>query len=145
MRETAFMEVVKRICEKDPRYDVEAYIFIREALDYTIKMLQKPEAGSSRHVSGQELLEGLRRYALEEFGPMALKVINDWGIEKSEDVGNVVFNLVQSGEFGKTDEDKSEDFKGGYDFRDAFAKPFLPKTASETEPAKSRKHPRKRS
>ncbi len=127
MRETAFIEAIKQICEDDPRYDMEAYIFIREGLDYTIKMLQKPEKGPARHVSGQELMEGLREYALNEFGPMAFKVLTSWGIKQTEDFGEVVFNLVQAGELGKTEEDRREDFKDGYDFHDAFEKPFLPK------------------
>jgi uncharacterized repeat protein (TIGR04138 family) len=135
MRETAFIEAIKQICENDPRYDMEAYIFIREGLDHTIKVLQKPEKGPQRHVSGQELMEGIRQYALQEFGPMAFKVLTSWGIAKTEDFGEIVFNLVQSGELGKTDEDRREDFKDGYDFHDAFAKPFLPETplALDTE------------
>jgi uncharacterized repeat protein (TIGR04138 family) len=145
MREAAFMEIVKQICEKDSRYDIEAYLFVREALDYTIKMLQKPEGGPSRHVSGQELLEGIRRYVIDEFGPISKTVLNDWGIEKTNDIGDIVFNLVQAGEFGKTDEDKSEDFAGGYDFHDAFVKPFLPKTASDSDADAPIKPSRKRS
>jgi uncharacterized repeat protein (TIGR04138 family) len=145
MRETAFMEAVKQIFDNDSRYDMEAYIFMREALDYTIKMLEKPDAGPSRHLSGQELLEGLRQYALSEFGPMSLKVLASWGISSSDDFGAIVFNLVNAGEFGKTDDDKAEDFSGGYDFHDAFAKPFLPKGTSDSDtppPAKApkRKH-----
>ncbi len=142
MRETAFMEAIKQICDNDPRYDMEAYLFVREGLDYTIRMLQKPEKGPGRHVSGQELMEGIRQYALDEFGPMALKVLNSWGIEKTDDFGEVVFNLVQSGELGKTDEDRREDFKNGYDFQEAFEKPFLPKTPpapdTETKPRRGR-------
>ncbi len=145
MRETAFMEAIKRICDNDPRYDMEAYIFIREGLDYTIRMLQKPEKGPARHVSGQELMEGIRQYALTEFGPMALKVLNSWGIEKTDDFGEVVFNLVQSGELGKTEEDRREDFKGGYDFQEAFAKPFLPKTPPATDAESSSSTSRRRS
>ena len=137
MRETAFIEAIKQICENDSRYDMEAYIFIREGLDYTIRMLQKPENGPGRHVSGQELMEGIRQYALEEFGPMALKVLTSWRIKKTEDLGEIVFNLVQAGELGKTEEDRREDFKDGYSFHDAFEKPFLPKVspATEDEPA----------
>ena len=144
MRETAFMEAVNQICDADTRYDMEAYIFIREALDYTIKMLQKPDSGSSRHLSGQELLEGLRQYALSEFGPMALKVLNSWGITSTDDFGAIVFNLVNAGEFGKTDDDKAEDFTGGYDFHDAFAKPFLPKGAGDGDTPPPAKKPKRK-
>ncbi len=127
------MEVVRQIRERDPRYDIEAYFFIREALDYTGKMLEKPQEGTSRHVSGRELLEGIRKYSLEEFGPMALKVLNSWGISKTDDFGEIVFNLVNIGELGKTEEDNIEDFKNGYDFHDAFAKPFLPQNPTNGE------------
>ncbi len=127
MREAAFMESVKRIRERDQRYDIEAYFFIREALDFTMKMLEKPDEGPARHVSGGELLEGIRRFALNEFGPITLKVLNTWGIRKTDDIGEIVFNLVESGELGKTDKDRREDFAGGFDFEDAFAKPFLPR------------------
>lgn len=128
MRETGFIDIVKKICAKDTRYDIEAYIFMREALEYTIKKLNKPEKGSDRHVSGQELAEGIRQYALEQFGPISLKVLNSWGIETSEDFGEIVFNLVNAGELGKTDEDKRDDFKNVYDFYEVFKKPFLPKS-----------------
>jgi len=144
MRETAYMEAIKNICEKDPRYDLEAYIFIREALDYSIKMLQKPDKGPARHLAGRELLEGLRQYVIEEFGPMALKVLNSWGITKTEDFGEIVFNLVNAGEFGKTDDDKPEDFKNGYSFHDAFAKPFLPTTPPDQRVEPPPPSPRKR-
>ena len=126
MRETGFMEVIKKICAKDERYDIEAYIFMREALDYTIKKLKKPDKGPDRHVSGQELSEGIRKYALAEFGPITLTVLNSWGIKKTEDFGEIVFNLVSVGELGKTEDDKRDDFTNSYDFYEVFKKPFLP-------------------
>ena len=126
MRETAFIDIVKEICAKDERYDIEAYVFMREALDQTIKNLKKPDKGPDRHVSGQELAEGIRKYALKEFGPITLKVFNSWGIERTEDFGEIVFNLVDVGELGKTDEDTRDDFKNLYDFHEVFKKPFLP-------------------
>lgn len=134
MQETAFMELVEGIRAKDPRYDREAYFFVREALDFTSRMLEKPADGPERHISGQELLEGIRRFALEQFGPLALTVLTDWGITRTEDFGELVFNLVEAGSLGKTDQDSREDFAAGYDFASAFEKPFLPrslKTAQE--------------
>lgn len=129
MHEAAFMETVSEICRKDPRYRPDAYIFIREALDFTTKALKKMNRGPSKHVSGQELMEGVRRYALQEYGPMALTVLQTWGITRTDDFGEIVFNLVESGKLGKTDEDTREDFANGYDFRMAFENPFLPKSA----------------
>ena len=116
----------RAICERDPRYDPEAYLFIRESLDFTVRNLERPAEGEKRHVSGQELLEGIRQYALQEFGPMALTVLNTWGIRQTEDFGNIVFNLVEAGKLGETDDDRLEHFADGYDFHEAFAGPFLP-------------------
>ena len=79
-----------------------------------------------RHVAGPELLDGVRNYALKEFGPMVVTVFSYWGIRASEDIGHMVFNLIDAGIFGKTEEDSLEDFKDVYDFQDAFVKPFAP-------------------
>lgn len=139
MNEAAFIEDLKKICARDPRYPVDAYLFIREALDYTTKALKKPRRGPARHISGTELLGGIRSYALEEYGPLARTVLQSWGIERTDDFGNLVFNLVEAGKLGKTDEDKKEDFAGGFDFDEAFTQPFLPK-----RPVRTRKKTRRR-
>ncbi len=131
MQEAPFREVVRRICRKDPRYAPEAYLFVRETLDFTARMLEKPQEGLGRHVSGQELLEGVRAFALQQFGPMALTVLEAWGIRRTEDVGEIVFNLVETGKLGKTENDTRGDFAGGYDFQKAFGDPFLPKSKPE--------------
>jgi uncharacterized repeat protein (TIGR04138 family) len=124
-----FLDVVERICETDSRYDMDAYLFVREALDHTVKRLGRSKSGAGRrHVSGKELLDGIREHALRQFGPMALTVFKTWGIERTRDFGELVFSLVNSGLLGKTDEDRVEDFDDGYDFADAFAKPFLPRS-----------------
>jgi uncharacterized repeat protein (TIGR04138 family) len=130
MKQTDFNEALRKILEQDTRYAPEAYLFLREALDFTIKLLQKPDKGPARHVSGAELLDGIRQFALQEFGPLALRVLNHWGVKRCEDFGEIVFNLVDSGALGKTEEDRREDFAGGYDFERAFAAPFLPEKAT---------------
>lgn len=128
-----FNEVVNLITRDDTRYDPAAYTFMRHALDYTLKNIQNRESENKiRHVSGQELSEGIREYALQQYGPMALTLLNNWGIYKTEDFGNIVFNLVEYGVFGKTDNDKQEDFKQVYDFREAFEIPFLPEDQKES-------------
>lgn len=124
------LEKLKSICQQDPRYDMEAYVFLREALEYTAKTREKPSTGPGHHVSGRELSEGFRDLALQSFGPLTLHVLNDWGVWRTEDIGELVFNLVEAGELGKTDEDKREDFANGYDFDEAFEKPFLPDGAA---------------
>lgn len=117
-------EVLKSIVSKDDRYTAEAYIFVREGLDYTVKNLE-----TMRHVSGQELLEGMRKYALKEYGPVTKRVLSEWGITECVDFGNIVFNLIEEGLLGKTEEDSIEDFMGGYDFHEAFIMPFKPQAS----------------
>lgn len=143
MHDASFVKAVEEICGKDHRYDPEAYFFLREALFFTAKMLEKPVKGPGRHVSGRELLEGIRTYALQEFGPMSLTVLNTWGLKKTDDFGEIVFNMVEAGKLGRTDTDRKDDFVGGYDFYQAFAVPFLP--AQPRAGGKGKTHLRKRS
>ena len=124
----SFRETVIAICKKDSRYQPEAYAFLVEALDVTVKSVLKenPEQGN-RHVSGQQLLEGIRTHALAEFGPMTHTVFSEWGVHTTLDFGEIVFNLVESGRLGKTDTDSIEDFRDVFSFEDAFLTPFEPK------------------
>ena len=115
-------DLLETVLQKDSRYTAEAYHFVRDALDFTVRKLKKP-----RHVSGQELLDGMREYAIREFGPVAKRVLSEWGIKECVDFGNIVFNLVNEGLLGKTDKDSIEDFSNGYDFNEAFIQPFRPK------------------
>src|SRR6185436_2908988 len=82
--------------------------------------------GQLRHITGQELLAGIRDYALSLYGPMVPTVFDEWGIRGCEDFGEIVFNMVEVGLLAKTDEDSREHFKGVYGFDEAFRKPFLP-------------------
>jgi uncharacterized repeat protein (TIGR04138 family) len=130
MQKIGFSEAVDNITARDTRYDSEAYAFVRDALDFTIKLRKKNSKDEEqRHVSGQELLEGVRQYALKEFGPMVVTVFTYWGIHKCEDVGDIVFNLINEGIFGKSDHDCIGDFKNGFSFKEAFVEPFLPAQA----------------
>lgn len=125
-----FHEVIQLIRQDDPRYDPGAYLFMREALDHTIKQIRKSERSKQhRHVSGQELCEGIRDFAIEQYGPMARTLLENWGIHKTEDFGQIVFNLVEFGIFGKTETDSIEDFEKVYDFETAFSEPFRPSEA----------------
>lgn len=124
-----FAEIVSLICKEDTRFDRKAYDFIRLGLDHTVKELKSKEssrASRSRHVSGPELLEGLRVYALEQFGPLTKTVLESWGIHRCSDFGDIVFNLIEYNVFSKTDNDRREDFSDLYTFEEAFVKPFLP-------------------
>lgn len=126
MQKIGFAEALDSIVATDARYSRDAYVFLRDALDYTTKQQKKTKGASVRHVAGPELLEGVRQYALKEFGPMVVTVLSYWGINKCEDIGHMVFNLIGAGIFGKTEEDAIEDFKSVYDFNEAFVKPFQP-------------------
>ncbi len=122
-----FQEVVERICAENGRFDPAVYLFVRQGLDYTMSRLrEKGEFSGRKHVSGQKLLDGIRAYALEQFGPLARAVLEHWGVRSCRDFGVIVFELVDYGVLGKTEEDSIEDFEGGYDFADAFEKPFEP-------------------
>ena len=126
MQKIGFTEALDSILASDARYQREAYIFLRDALDFTTKQQKKVKGAAVKHVAGPELLEGVRQYALREFGPMSMSVFSFWGIKSGEDVGRMVFNLIAAGIFGKTDEDSMDDFKTVYDFHEAFVKPFKP-------------------
>src|ERR1700716_3720693 len=126
MQKIGFAEALDSIIANDPRYQRDAYIFLRDALDFTTKQQKKAKGTTVRHVAGPELLEGVRQYALKEFGPMVTTVFSYWGIHSCEDIGHMVFNLIGAGIFGKTEEDSLGDFKTVYDFEDVFVKPFAP-------------------
>ena len=121
MKNPNIEDLLEPILTHDSRYTAEAYFFIRDALDHTVRQLETP-----RHISGQELLGGIRKYALGEYGPVTKRVLCEWGITECIDFGHLVFNLVNAGLLGKTDEDSIADFSGGYDFAEAFLKPFRP-------------------
>lgn len=135
MKKANFQEALAGIIAKDPRYTEEAYLLVREALDFTMKDLAKPAEGPGRHVSGEELLGGLRKFALRDFGPMARTVLARWGVKECMDVGNIVFNLVNHGVLGKSERDKPEDFAGSFTLGEALSRPFLP--AEPPAPAKA--------
>ena len=132
MHEASFEEGLDLIVAQDSRYPRDAYLFVREALDFTQKTVLR-ERRKSPHVSGQELLAGIRDFALAQFGPMTITLLQEWGIHKCEDFGEIVFNMVESGLLAKTDTDSRQDFRGGYDFDDAFRKPFLPASKHQQE------------
>lgn len=133
-------QTLDAILAKDTRYHRDAYYFVRDALDVAQKKFAKAggRAGKDKpaHVSGQQLLEGIRAHALEQFGPLTLMVLEEWGIRRGEDFGEIVFNMVESSLLGKTENDSRDDFKGGYDFHEAFRKPYLPKGKQEPQKPK---------
>lgn len=126
-KKIGFEDAVDQIVAADNRYARAAYFFLREALDFTVKDLNRQRSErAGQHVSGAELLHGVRQYALDQFGPMVITVFEEWGVHRCSDFGNMVFNLIELGVFGKSDTDKLEDFEDQFRFDDAFVKPFLP-------------------
>ena len=128
MQEVSFEQVLTEIQAKDPRYQRDAYLFVREALDHTQHAIAKDGRRRIRHVTGQELLAGIRAFALDQFGPMAKTLLTEWGVRCCEDFGEIVFNMIEVGWLAKTEKDSRADFHDGYDFDQAFVKPFLPKS-----------------
>lgn len=133
-----FAAAVDLIVEKNPKFDRDAYFFLRDVLEHTASDGKKTREPRSRHVSGQELLEGVRKVALAQFGPMVPTVFDAWGLKRGEDFGEMVYSLIEAGFFRKSPQDSLEDFSGGYTFHDAFVVPFLPSVAA------ARKLPRPR-
>jgi uncharacterized repeat protein (TIGR04138 family) len=120
------------VAQKHGRYKPNAYRFTLDAVGFTVRALEE-----NRHVSGNELLDGIRRLALDRFGPMAKTVFEQWGVVTTEDFGAIVFQLVDEGLLGKTEQDKMSDFARGYDFHEAFVQKFdwLGRIVDTTDPA----------
>jgi len=110
-----FYQKVEEITGKDPRYKPDAYEFVMQALWFTRKKLKRED-----HVTGRELAEGGREFALDQYGPLAKTVLEHWGVNATADFGAIVFNMIDAGLMSKTDEDSQEDFKDVYDFGKAF-------------------------
>jgi uncharacterized repeat protein (TIGR04138 family) len=119
------------IVRRDPRYAYEAYEFVFEALRFTQRLLDRnpgEEAGEDpephHHISGRELLEGIRQLAVREFGLMARTVFRLWGINRTDDFGAIVFNLLEAKLMSKTDQDSLDDFHNVYDLDQALVQGF---------------------
>ena len=118
----------KSIRQKAGPYPQEAFQFVRDGLQHTVKMIHGADAaqasnankGPERHVSGQQLCLGLRDYALVKYGMMARTVLSRWGIRKTDDFGRIVFAMIEAGFMRKSDKDSFEDFQGVYEFDEAF-------------------------
>lgn len=138
---------MEKLLQRDTRYKLEAYIFVRDALAYAHRMMptsdQVPvsesdelEAGDdegTRHLTGQQLCEACRRYALDQYGYLAKMVLSSWGLRSTSDFGDVVYNLIDIQHMKKSDSDRREDFDNVYAFEDAFEPRFellVPEEAS---------------
>ena len=111
--------LLAKLRERNPRYSEGAYLFLLSALHYTLDGL-----GERRHITGRELAEGCRDLAIEQFGPMARTVLEHWGIHSTNDMGKVVFALVECGMLVKQDTDSPDDFRNVFDFEEAFERNY---------------------
>jgi uncharacterized repeat protein (TIGR04138 family) len=137
MQKIGFAEAVDRILGEDPRYHRDIYSFVRDALDFTVKQQKKSKEGAPRHVSPGQLLDGIRIFALKEFGPMVPTVFGYWNVRSCEDLGYVVFNMIREEILGKNESDTLDQFRDGYNFHEAFVAPFLPSQAGPPPKPKS--------
>ena len=119
----SFEEAVSQYLLEDPRYPAEAYYFIRDGFEYVARDLEEKE-GAPRHLSGRELADGLKEFALDEYGPMAFFTLGQWNIHRTADFGELVYNLIRMGRFSQNKGDKKSDFDDLYDFDEAFNGPF---------------------
>lgn len=127
MHAVQFEQSVLSILKRDGRFDAQAYFFLKEALDFTLKRIAEGNGGQARHVSGPELLAGFRDCALDQFGPMAATLMAEWGVHAGEDVGDMVFHLIEEQVFGKQESDTHKDFADVFSLLDELREPFLPK------------------
>ncbi len=118
-------ERIGEIRRRDRRFGRNAYYFVLDALDHTIVHLGRDAAaGDERHIDGHELLEGIRELGADQFGPMASLVFKRWGLRNTEDFGEIVFSLIESGLLSRRAEDSRLDFSNGYEFDSAFEEMF---------------------
>ncbi len=130
---------IAKLLKEDRRYKIDAYAFVFEALNYAHTQLgmgtehaaeseEEPEEGSQReserHLTGQQLCEAIRQYALEQYGYMAKCVLNSWGVQRTGDFGEIVFNLIGIGQMRKTPDDRREDFDDIFDFETGMQQSF---------------------
>ena len=122
-------KTIDKICARSPRYAPESYLFTLAALHFTVAALPEP-----RHVTGPELLAGIRQYALDQFGAMSRAVFEHWGVQATEDFGRIVFALVEAQVLGKTEEDSLEDFREVYAFDESFGPTAVAYTLADDSP-----------
>ena len=127
-----FEAIIEELTENNPRYHEDAYEFVMEALQYTQKKFK-----SVAHVSGEEMLEGMRDLLLKQYGPMARTVLQYWGIKGTEDFGQIVFDLVERKVLSKTEKDSIDSFRNAYDFAEVFDNGYRKELAKKIKKMRS--------
>jgi uncharacterized repeat protein (TIGR04138 family) len=133
--EPRYQKTLEQIVDEVGVYSADAYGFVQEGLTFAVQHVhgRKPDREASTHISGQQLCEGLRTYALARWGLMAGTVLRWWGITSTMDFGRIVYILIENGRLSRTDEDTIEDFRNVYDFRNAFETKYrIPSIPSKT-------------
>lgn len=115
----------RSICGRSDRYPPAAFEFVRQGLGYAVGDVHGQAEGvdphdESRHVSGQQLCNGLRNYAIKRYGRLARMVLESWNVRTTEDFGRIVFAMVDAGLLRKTEDDSIEDFQDVFEFNEAF-------------------------
>lgn len=131
MRDKRFDKAVAQILEQDNRYPARAYDLMPAVIDYTVRHPAPADPNEpprpQGHVSGRQLAIGFRDYLLAEFGPFAADLLDEINIRSTDDIGNLVYNLISVGVFGKTNADSRADFHAVYDFKEAFRDYYAPR------------------
>jgi uncharacterized repeat protein (TIGR04138 family) len=126
---------LRQLALQDGRYSPEAFRFLFESLDHAVRLAGKEHAeGPERHVTGQEVLAGMRACASEAFGPLAAQVWRSWGVRDTMDWGRIVFLLVEKGLLKRQDNDTIADFAAGFDFDQVFERSYVPELPPVIEP-----------
>ena len=125
-QETSPQEMLHNLCRRDPRYPFEAYDFVYQALGYVQQQLKQQGINTEgpNHVTGQQLAEGCRDFALQEYGLLARTVLKSWNIQATDDIGELVYNLIGIQLMTKNETDRKEDFHHVYDMENEFQRRF---------------------
>src|SRR3954471_15945399 len=131
-RSMSLRDELAGVLARDPRYSIHGYAFIFEAIEYTKNLKKRIRAktkgrrpSGSRHVTGRELCEGARLLALSHYGLLAMAVLNQWGIRTTSDLGEIVYNLIASGDLERAPSDSRADFDHVFDFEEALRRDFV--------------------
>ena len=124
------------VLARDPRYSIHAYAFLFETLEFTKNLKKRLQArtktrtrsrrpSTTRHVSGRELCEGAKMLAIAHYGLLAMAVLNQWGVRSTSDFGEIVYNLIASGDLERSPNDSRADFDNVFEFEEAFRRDFV--------------------
>ena len=109
----SFFDAVKRIRSRDRRYEPEAYALVMDSVAYAIQTI-----GERRHISSAELLVHLCDFVKDRYGILAYSMLKKWRVRSTEDIGAIVYGLIDEGELTEQDGDSLAGFSGVFDLRE---------------------------